>query len=100
MARYVNVSGELTQELIALENTTAVSKISLTNVHASLVCTVDLFIKSSVAGTFYLLKKVELPVGATLIYGDFIRSKHPGFALFIKLTKSASETPIVDIIIS
>tara|TARA_B110000211_G_scaffold59120_1_gene66202 strand:+ start:824 stop:1126 length:303 start_codon:yes stop_codon:yes gene_type:complete len=100
MAKYVNVSGELTQELVSPNNTLRGSKISLTNIHADTACFVDLYIHNQNQGSFYLLKKVELPVGATLIYNEFSTAKYPGFALFIKLTKSASETPVVDVIIS
>jgi len=100
MARYVNVKGELTQELISSGNTYKVSKISLANLHATIACTVDLYIQHTNMGSFHLLKQVELPVGTSLIYSDFTPQKHPGFGLFIKLTKGASEIPIVDVIIS
>ena len=100
MAKYVNVSGELTQELVSPNNTLGLSKISLTNIHADTACFVDLYIERKNRGSFYLLKKVELPIGATLMYNEFSTRKHPGFSLFVKLTKSASETPTVDIIIT
>jgi hypothetical protein len=47
------------------------------------------------------LKNVELPVGATLIYDGVKFSNNAGeFSLYIKLTKSASETPAVDVVIN
>jgi len=101
MAQYFNITGELTQELLAAGNSTSVSKISLTNIHADTKCTVDLYIEKKLTGKFYLLKGVELPIGTTLIYDDMKFSNRAGeFGLYIKLTKSVSETPAVDVIIN
>ena len=101
MARHFNITGELTQELLAAGSNTSVSKISLTNIEGTNKCTVDLYIEKKLTGNFYLLKGVELPIGATLIYDDIKFSNTTGeFGLYIKLTKSASETPAVDIIIN
>ena len=58
-------------------------------------------LKKKLTGRFYLLKGVELPIGTSLIYGDVSFSNNDGeFGLYIKLTKSASETPAVDLIIN
>ena len=96
-----NISGELTQELLAAGDNVNVSKVSLTNIHASTKCTVDLYIEKKLTGTFYLLKAVELPIGVTLIYENIkFNNNSDQFGLYIKLTKSASETPTVDVIIS
>ena len=101
MARHFNITGELTQELLAAGSNTSVSKISLTNIEGTNKCTVDLYIEKKLTGNFYLLKGVELPIGATLIYDDIKFSNTTGeFGLYIKLTKSASETPAVDVIIN
>ena len=102
MALYHNISGELTQQLLFVGEDTAISKISITNIHASTNCTLDLFIEKKLTGKFYLLKAVEIPVGATLIYKDGITFNNAinQFGLFIKLTKGASETPTVDVIIN
>ena len=98
---YFNITGELTQELLAVGSNTSVSKISLTNIEGTNKCTVDLYIEKKLTGKFYLLKGVELPIGATLIYDDIKFSNRAGeFGLYIKLTKSASETPAVDVIIN
>ena len=97
-----NISGELTQLLVPHGSSAVINKISLTNIHASTTCTVDLFIEKKLTGKYYLLKSVSLPVGATLIYDDGIKfsTKNNQFSLFIKLTKGASETPTVDVIIN
>ena len=101
MAQYFNISGELTQELLAAGANQPVSKISLTNIEGTNKCTIDLYVEKKLTGKFYLLKGVELPIGATLIYDDMKFSNRAGeFGLYIKLTKSASETPAVDIIIN
>lgn len=96
-----NISGEITQELIAVGEGVSVSKVSLTNIHASTNCTADLYIEKKLTGKFYLLKAVELPVGATLMYDNMrFSNKVGGFGLYIKLTQGASETPVVDVIIT
>jgi len=103
MANHHNISGELTQELLAAGDAYNVSSISLVNVHASTTCTVDLYIEKSLTGKFYMMKSMALPVGVTLILekGDLKFNNNSGqFGLFIKLTKGASETPVVDVIIS
>ena len=88
MARHFNITGELTQELLAAGNSTSVSKISLTNIEGTNNCTVDLYIEKKLTGKFYLLKGVELPIGTTLIYDDMKFSNRAGeFGLYIKLTK-------------
>tara|TARA_R110000744_G_scaffold168902_1_gene286717 strand:- start:83 stop:601 length:519 start_codon:yes stop_codon:yes gene_type:complete len=82
-----NISGEITQELLEAGDGVRVSKISLTNTHFSSNCTVDLYIEKKLTGIFYLLKAVELPVGATLIYDDMKFSNiAEEFGLYIKLT--------------
>tara|TARA_R110002124_G_scaffold282158_1_gene457099 strand:- start:134 stop:445 length:312 start_codon:yes stop_codon:yes gene_type:complete len=97
-----NISGELTKELLAAGDSVNVSKISLTNIHASRECTVDLYIEKKLTGKFYLLKTVVLPVGATLIYEDIrFNNNSDQFGLYIKLTQYLlASTPIVDVIIN
>ena len=97
--RYHNISGELTKELLAAGDGERVSSISLTNIHASTTCTVDLYIEKKLTGKFYLLKGVELPIGATLIHNIAFSNATGEFGLYIKLNKSVSETPTVDVIL-
>ena len=95
------IDAELTRELLAAGDNTSVSLISLTNIHASTKCSVDLYIEKKFTGKFYLLKSVVLPVGVTLSHDiESFSNRAEGFGLFIKLTKSASETPAVDVILS
>jgi len=103
MATHHNISGELTQELLAAGDAFSITKISFVNVHASTTCTVDLYIEKKLTGKFYFMKNMALPVGVTLILekGDLrFNNNTSAFGLFIKLTKGASETPVVDVIIS
>tara|TARA_R110002073_G_C9055737_1_gene544403 strand:+ start:11 stop:325 length:315 start_codon:yes stop_codon:yes gene_type:complete len=98
-----NISGELTQELLAAGDNVNITSISLVNTHASTTCTVDLYIEKQLTGKFYILKSLQLPVGSTLILenNDIKFSNKAGqFGLYIKLTQGASETPTVDVIIS
>ena len=88
-----NIAGELTQQLLAAGDSVDVSKISLTNIQKVSECKVDLYIERALTGKFYLLKGVELPIGATLIYDDIKFSNEVNdFGLFIKLTDGASFT--------
>ena len=49
-----NISGELTQELIAAGTNLKINSISLVNTHASTTCTVDLYIEKKLTGTIYI----------------------------------------------
>ena len=88
-----NISGELTQELLAPGDAVNVSKISFTNIQKVSSCKVDLFIQKALTGRFYLLKGVEIPVGATLVYDDIKFSNAANeFGLYVKLTDGATFT--------
>ena len=93
MAQHFNIAGELTQELLAPGSNISVSKISLTNTQKVSKCKVDLYIEKKLTGKFYLLKGVELPIGATFIYDGVRFSNKTGeFGLYIKLTDGATFT--------
>ena len=91
MARHFNITGELTQELLAAGDNTNVSSISLTNVDSTgtaVDAEVDLYIEKKLTGKFCLLKSVKIPYGVTLFHD--IRSfnnKTGEFGLYMKLTK-------------
>ena len=59
MARYFNITGGLTQELLAAGTNANVSSISLANVSSSHTSIVDLYIEKKQTGKFYLLKNVD-----------------------------------------
>jgi len=88
-----NISGELTQELLAPGDGINVSKISLTNVQKVSPCKVDLFVQKALTGRFYLIKGVEIPVGTTLVYDDIKFSNAVNeFGLYMRLTDGATFT--------
>ena len=61
---------------------------SLTNVNFGGSTLVDIYIEKALTGKFYLLKKVELPVGVTLFHDiKSFNNKTEEFGLYIKLTK-------------
>ena len=103
MASYHNISGLLTQELLAPGDDVVINNISLANVHADTPCLVDLYVEQQLTGKFYIIKNLQLPVGTTLILEDSevkFNNKANGFGLYINLTATLSETPLVDVIIS
>tara|TARA_R100001377_G_scaffold23987_1_gene12961 strand:- start:374 stop:679 length:306 start_codon:yes stop_codon:yes gene_type:complete len=95
-----NITGELTQELLAAGDDVIMKSISLANVHGANAVSIDLFIQKAVGGRFYFFKQLSLPADTSLMYNTSFRNNSGEFGLYIKLTKSASETPAVDVIIS
>ena len=90
-----NISGELTQELLAAGDGALVRSVSLANVGKVQTTKVDLYIEKKLTGKFYILKGVSLPVGTTLILenSDFSMNNGSGeFGLYIKLTKGDTFT--------
>ena len=93
MAKYFNISGELTQQLLIEGEDYIFNKISLTNTQKVSKCKVDLYIEKKLTGKFYLLKGVELPLGTTFIYNDISFDNNTNeFSLYIKLTDGATFT--------
>ena len=68
MARHFNITGEITQALLEVGLSEQIKSLSLTNIHATTKCYVDLYIERKMNGKFYLLKSVSLPVGVTLLH--------------------------------
>jgi len=91
MAKHFNITGELTQELLAAGSNTKVSSISLTNVDSTgtaVDAEVDLYIEKKLTGKFYLLKSIKIPYGVTLFHNvKGFSNKTNEFGLYIKLTK-------------
>jgi len=93
MYGYHNISGELVKQLVypTGNKSQAITNISFTNVQKVSKCKVDLYIEKLLEGKFYLLKGVELPIGATLIYDCMkFKSQVNEYGLFIKLTDGDS----------
>jgi len=88
--RHHNISGELTQELLAVGNNFNTKSISLVNTHASTTCSVDLYIEKKLKGKFYVEKSLALAVGTSVTLKDIsFNNKSGEFGLFIKLGKPA-----------
>ena len=100
MVKQFNITGELTQELLAAGDEVTVRSISLSNVHADTTCTLDLYLEKKLTGKFYIMKKISLPVGVILSHDFNFNNGTNEWGLYIKLTKTASETPAVDVIIN
>jgi hypothetical protein len=94
-----NISGEITAELVEPGLSAQVSSISIANIHDDTACYVDLYIEKISTGKFYFFKNLDLPPGTTLIKSISFNNAKNQFGLYIKLTKSASETPAVDVIL-
>ena len=96
MARHFNITGELTQKLLAAGDNTSVSSISLTNVDSTgtaVDADVDLYIEKKLTGKFYLLKSVKIPYGVTLFHDiKGFNNRNGEFGLYIKLTKGTTFT--------
>ena len=92
MARHFNISGELTQQLLAPGDNVKVTGISLTNVQKVSKCKVDLYMEKQFEGKFYILKNIELPIGVTLEHDFSINNYTDEYGLYIKLTDGATFT--------
>jgi len=99
-SRYHNITGEVTKELLAAGDNVAVSSISLANVEGTNAVSIDLFIQLAASTTrYYFFKQLLLPADTSYKYDLGFNNKAGEYGLYIKLTKSASETPAVDVII-
>ena len=90
--RLHNISGELTQELLAAGNNVRVSSISLSNIGKVQTTKVDLYIEKKLTGKFYILKGVSIPIGSTLTHDFTMNNSADEFGLYIKLTKGDTFT--------
>ena len=94
---YRNISGNLTQQLLPSGSNKVVSKISLSNVHASDAVVVSLHIEKKLIGKYYLIKNVSIPIGTTLVVDSGIgfSTKKDQFGLFIKLNAADSAVDVM-----
>ena len=96
MAKHFNITGELTQELLAAGDNASVSSRSLPNFDSTgtaVDAEVDLYIEKKLTGKFYLLKSIKIPYGVTLSHNvKGFNNKTNEFGLFIKLTKGTTFT--------
>ena len=76
-----------------------VSTVTIANVHDDTACSVDLYIEKITTGRFYYFKGLVIPPFVSFEQEVSFNNGVSGFGLFVKLTKTASETPAADIII-
>ena len=96
MAQYFNITGALTQELIAAGSNVSVSSIRLTNIHASDAVTVDLYLEKKLKGKFYITKAKSIAAANYLVLEDMSFNNRTGeFGLYIKLNASDSAVDVI-----
>jgi len=96
MAQYFNITGVLTQELIAAGSNARASSIWLTNIHASDAVTVDLYLEKKLVGNFYLIKSKSIANAGYLLLEDIgFNSKSGEFGLYIKLNAADSAVDVI-----
>jgi hypothetical protein len=96
MATYHNITGILTQELLAVGDSANTSSIWLTNIHASDAVVVDLYIEKQITGKFYLLKNYSIATAKYLFLDKIGFNNSSGeFGLYIKLNAADSAVDII-----
>lgn len=96
MAQYFNITGALTQELIAAGSNVSLSSIRLANIHASDAVTVDLYLEKRLKGKFYITKAKSIAVANYLVLEDVgFNNKSGEFGLYIKLNASDSAVDVI-----
>jgi hypothetical protein len=95
--RYHNITGVLTQELVAPGDKIVPKEISIANLHATNAVVVDLYIEKKLEGSYYIIKGVSIATGANLILNQAAIKISTGWGMYIKL---GAATSVVDVIIS
>jgi|TARA_R100001129_G_scaffold95761_1_gene65332 hypothetical protein len=96
MVKTINVTGALTQELLAAGDNKVVSSVWLTNIHASDAVTVDLYIEKKLTGKFYFLKSFSIANANYLFLEKMaFNNRADQFGLFIKLNASDSAVDVI-----
>ena len=96
MATHFNISGALTQELLAVGDNVNTSSIWLTNIHAADAVVIDLYIEKKLTGKFYLLKNYSIATAKYLFLENIGFNNSIGeFGLYIKLNASDSAVDII-----
>ena len=96
MAQYFNITGALTQELIAAGSNVKTSSIWLTNIHASDAVTVDLYLEKHLKGKFYITKSKSIANASYLLLENInFNNKVGEFGLYIKLNAADSAVDVI-----
>lgn len=99
MAKYFNITGALTQELLSAGDKVVLSSISLANIHSTDHVIIDVYIEKKLTGKFYLIKNYTLLHGSTLVLDHNTVSSFSSavgqFGLYVKLNASDSAVDII-----
>ena len=96
MAQYFNITGALTQELIAAGSNVNVSSIWLTNIHSSDAVTVDLYLEKEFGNKFYITKGKSIANANYLLLEKMeFNNKSGQFGLYIKLNAADSAVDVI-----
>jgi len=91
MAKHFNVTGLLTQELIAPGENISISQVSIANAGLQTAATVDMYMEKKLTGKFYFLREVVIPIGVTLTHDIIGFNNRAGeFGLYMKLLGAAN----------
>tara|TARA_R100000322_G_scaffold160966_1_gene122738 strand:+ start:445 stop:735 length:291 start_codon:yes stop_codon:yes gene_type:complete len=94
MAKHHNISGALTQEVLAAGTRLKTKSIWIANTHASDAVTVDLYVEKSLSGKYYYMKSKSIAVASFLqLENIFIDTEE--FGLYVKLNNSDSQVSII-----
>ncbi len=97
--KHHNISGELTQELLAAGDKVNVTSISLANIHSTDHVIIDVYVEKKLTGKFYLIKNYTLLHGSTLVLDHNTVSGFSNatgqFGLYVKLNASDSAVDII-----
>ena len=97
--RHHNISGMLTQELLAAGDGVEMTSISLANTHSTDHVIIDVYIEKKLTGKFYLIKNYTLLHGSTLVLDHNTVSGFSNttgqFGLYVKLNASDSAVDII-----
>jgi len=96
MAKHFNVTGLLTQELIAPGENVSISQVSIANAGLQTAATVDMYMEKKLTGKFYFLREVVIPVGVTLTHDIIGFNNRVGeFGLYMKLRNSSANNIVL-----
>lgn len=97
MPLHNNISGSITQELLAVGDNISVNSVSICNIHATDPVVVDLYIGKCDA-KYYIIKNYTLGHGSTLTLEKeevSFNNNTNQYGLFIKLNNTDSATDVI-----
>tara|TARA_R100001163_G_scaffold63685_1_gene56145 strand:+ start:93 stop:398 length:306 start_codon:yes stop_codon:yes gene_type:complete len=93
-----NITGQITQELLAAGDGIDISSITLANAHASDSVNVSLYIEKQNFGRFFLVKSLKIPYGVSVVLdSDLVNFENnkAGFGLYIQLSAASSAVDVI-----